>query len=72
MLDSLNNMLRRRVRYYEMVDAEHLVTRQFDPSRAVLICHAVFVASNNVRIPATFSTRLNVAGNVLTSFDPDR
>ena len=71
MLGGINDLMRDAGKRFQVIDAEHLTTRSFNPSRSAMSCHGIFVQSNGPRVAGTFSTRLNVAGHALISFSPD-
>ena len=53
------------------VDIDHLTTLQYDPARSIVRCHGSFILGNGRRETGTLSTRLNVAGNILSIFNAD-
>jgi hypothetical protein len=53
------------------VDIDHLTTLKFDSAHSVLSCHGYFVLMDGRHATGTLSTRLNVAGNILTTFHAD-
>jgi hypothetical protein len=53
------------------VDIDHLTTLKFEPDRHVISCHGSFLLQNGQAAIGTLSTRLNVAGNILTTFHAD-
>ena len=50
------------------VDIDHLTTIKFDSDHQVMACHGSFVLQSGVGITGTMTTRLNVAGRLLTEF----
>ena len=71
LLDYFNGLQTAGDFYGRAIDIEHLTTLQYDPARSVISCHGHFVLQNGERRIGTLSTRLNVAGNVLTTFHQD-
>jgi DNA polymerase-3 subunit gamma/tau len=53
------------------VDIDHLTTLKFDTAHSVMSCHGAFILQDGRRMTGTLSTRLNVAGNILTTFHID-
>lgn len=53
------------------VDIDHLTTIRFDTEHQAISCHGSFVLQNGSEVVGTMSTRLNVAGRLLTEFHRD-
>jgi hypothetical protein len=56
---------------FKVVDLEHVTTLAFDPASETIECHATFVLSTGIKLQGTFKVRKNIAGTLLTEFDPD-
>jgi predicted rRNA methylase YqxC with S4 and FtsJ domains len=55
----------------QAVDIEHLTTIKFDKEQHVYVCHGAFVLMNGIHRTGILSTRLNVAGNVISTWHTD-
>jgi hypothetical protein len=53
------------------VDIDHLTTLKFDPDHRVMSCHGSFLLQDGRQSTGILSTRLNVAGAILTTFHAD-
>jgi hypothetical protein len=53
------------------VDIDHLTTLKFDAEHQVISCHGAFILQDGRQMIGTLSTRLNVAGNLLSTFHVD-
>jgi hypothetical protein len=71
MLDYFNGLQAAADFNNRAVDIDHLTTLQFDPERSLISCHGSFVLQNGRHVTGSLSTRLNVAGNLLTTFHAD-
>lgn len=54
--------------YRQVVDIEHLVTLE-PTSTSFLVCHGIWVLANGTKLEGTMRYRLNVAGDVLYSWN---
>ena len=54
-----------------VVDIEHLTTKKFDPETGEMACHGLFKTTRGMDLLGTLSTRKNVAGDPIFSWNRD-
>ena len=71
MIDEVTRMRSEKLPAIKVVDVEHITTKQWSPEDTTFTCHGVFLFDNGLRIPASYTVRLNAAGRPIETFSPD-